>query len=312
MAEQVLVLPPGVALAIIAFLLALLPAALFIWFWYLRRTDRQVPGSMIAWGWIVGLILVWPAFQLEHGARWLWSVLSPGTVHYFLGAVLPLQGWVDIVAPAIGTFLIVALVEEGLRYAVLRWWITRSARVDQVFDGLVLGVALGLGFATLENTLYFWELFRQESFDTLVFVFFLRFLISTVAHVSFGGLMGVFLARGVLGWDNPKREFWRALWMPWLIHGSYDLLLGLNLTFHAVLLIVPPLILLMVWSGRRDFFTVNRKNGKILVMGEAPERRQDEIVKRLFKQLDSPWNKYAPWLGLRAYRGTLLRQLLNK
>lgn len=291
-----IVLPPGLALGIIAFLLSLLPAGLFIWLWYLRHHERPVPGKTVAGAFLAGMILVVPAFQLERFAEGVWEVVSPSTVHYFAGAVLPLLNPLDILLPAFATFAIVALVEEGLRYILLRIWIKRSSVVDQVFDGLVLGVAAGLGFATLENTVYFLQLFQQGSYDTLVFVFFLRFLISTLAHISFGGLMGTLIARGVFDLYQPRTFFWRAAWIPWLLHGLYDLLLGVNQAFYAVLLLLPPLAVLIVWSTTREFFRIERKDGKLLVVGQIPETQQTRMLKKLLSSFHSPWNAQAPWM----------------
>jgi len=178
----------------------------------------------------------------------------------------------------------------------------------------VIGVAVGLGFATLENTLYFLTLFSQGSFDTLVFVFFLRFLISTLAHISFAGLMGAMLARGVFSIYRVQRRrwYWMALFVPWFLHGLYDLLLGLDLTAYAVLILLPPLLVLISWMNRRDFFAIARAKGKVLVNQQAPETRSMAVMRKYFKQSESPWNIYAPWLRERRLRYTILKDLENK
>lgn len=307
MAEPI-VLPPGLALAIIAFLLALLPAGLFLWMWYLRRHDRPVPGQMVALAFGIGLALVIPAFWLEDMARDVWRLVSPGTAHYFEGAVLPLLSPVDILLPALATFLVVALVEEGLRYVVLRFWVRRSRAVDQVFDGMVLGVAVGIGFATLENTVYFLNLFQQGNFDTLVFVFFLRFLISTLAHISFGGLMGALIARGVFELYRPRAYFRLAFGLPWLLHGLYDLLLGIDQSLYAVLVLLPAIGALLVWSNRREFLTVQRKDGRFLVQAEPARIEQASLLEKWASSLRSPWNQHAPWIG----EAKLRRAVLNE
>lgn len=293
--SEIIALSPDVSLGIIAFLLSLLPAGLFTWLWYLRRRDRSVPAQAVAIAFFAGLGLVIPAFGFEDFAAQTWLALSPATAHYFAGAVLPLVSLVDIVLPALATFGIVATIEEGLRYVVLRWWIKQSRTIDQVFDGLVVGVALGIGFATLENTFYFLSLFQQGSFDTLVFVFFLRFLISTLAHISFGGLMGALIAQGVFHLYQPKKFYWQAFLLPWFLHGLYDLLLGVDLSFYAVLLLLPGLLVLVQWTKRGDFFSIHRKNGRLLAAEEAP---QDERLgqARRSRQFNSPWNVNAPWL----------------
>lgn len=302
-------LPPGLSFGVIAFLLSLLPAGLFIWLWYLRRHDRPVPMLTVTGAFAVGMALVWPAFKLEELASRLWRFLSPATAHNFVGAALPLQGAGDILLPALGTFVIVATVEEGLRYAALRLWVARSKVIDQVFDGLVVGIAVGLGFATLENTLYFLDLFTRGSYDTLVFVFFLRFLISTLAHISFGGLMGALVARGALDLWQPGRFYMMAFLIPWFLHGLYDLLLGVNLAIYAVLMLVPALVVLVSWTVRRDFFAIARRDGKMLVQPEAPDTQSARVMRKFFERFESPWNVRAPWLRERRVRYTFLREL---
>ncbi len=226
--SEAISLPPGVAFAIIAFLLSLLPAGLFMWLWYLRRHDRPVPVSAVIKAFVGGMVIVLPAFYLERLAPDVWANLSPGTAHYYDGALLPLQGVGELLLAAVGTFVVVATVEEGLRYLFLYFWLRFGRAVDQVFDGLVVGLAAGLGFATVENTIYFWNLFDSGQFDTLVFVFFLRFMISTLAHISFGGIMGALLTRGLFSIYRPGVLLLQAMLLPWFMHGLYDLLLGIN------------------------------------------------------------------------------------
>ncbi len=298
-----IVLPPGVALGILAFLLSLLPAGLFIWVWYLRRHDRPVPIAMVAAGFFGGMALVWPAFRLERLAPVIWAKISPGTVHYFDGAILPLQSPYDIILPAVGTFFIVSLVEEGLRFLALFGWFRLNHHIDQIFDGLVVGLAAGLGFATLENTLYFFQLFSSGSFNTLVFVFFLRFMISTLAHISFGGIMGVFLARGLFSIYRPGLFYAQAFFIPWFFHGVYDWLLGIDQTLYAVLALLPLIILLFVWIERRDFYVLNRDtNGAITPQQRSPQR--DEALAE-----KNSWNRFAPWLVSKKSKPSLTKSI---
>lgn len=304
-----IVLPPGVALGIIAFLLSLLPAALMIWVWYLRHHERPISGRAVALAFGAGMALVFPAFQLENLAGRYWQAISPSTAHNFISAVLPLQSIWDVLLPAIGTFVVVATVEEGVRYLLLRFWIARSSVIDQVFDGLVIGLAAGLGFATLENTIYFLDLFQQGNYDTLVFVFFLRFLISTLAHISFGGLMGTLVARGAFNIYQPAKYYWQAFLIPWFLHGFYDLLLGINQSLYAVFLLLPALAVLTAWTARREFYIINRKNGQLLAVQQAPSTQQVSSVQKFLKRFDSPWNTHAPWLNERRLQRTLLDKL---
>jgi RsiW-degrading membrane proteinase PrsW (M82 family) len=306
--QTALTLPPGVAVGILAFLLALIPAGLFLWLGYLRRTDRPVPSHLIAQSFLAGLIIVLPAYWLEKSASNVWYIASPATAHNFHSATLPLQHWYDVLLPAFGAFVIVAIVEEGLRYAFLRIWLHKQRAVDQVFDGLIIGLAVGLGFATLENAWYFIDLLQRENFDTLVVVFFLRFLISTLLHASLGGIMGVMMTQGMFSLYWSHRYYRRAFLVPWFTHGTFDLLLAIDLSVYAVLLLLPPLLVMTTWLWRRDFLMIQRKEGRFLFVQEAPTTNKTHLIERFLHQLDSPWNIHAPWLQERQ-KNALLQQL---
>ncbi len=292
-----IVLPAGVSIAIVAFLLSLLPAGFFLWMWYLRSKTRSVPASTIAIAFGIGLLLVEPAYWLEQKADQLWGIISPATEHYYGGAVLPLLSPVDILLPAFATFLIVAPIEEGLRYVGMRLWMRRSKKINQVFDGLLIGVGVGLGFSTLENTLYFHDLLNSQQYDTLVFVFFLRFIISTLAHVCFAGLMGTLMAQGTLQMFRSNKFFIPAFVIPWMLHGLFDLLLGIGYGFYAICILIAALLVLISCAMKREFSIIHRQDGIFLEKPYAPESPDMAILKRALQVVDSPWNINAPWLN---------------
>lgn len=308
-----IVLPLGVSVGIVAFLLSLLPAGFFLWIWYLRNRDRSLPASTITQAFLLGMFLVWPAFLLEQKGHELWQLVSPATERYYSGNVLPIIHLQDLLLPAIATFLIVALIEEGLRYLAMRYWMKRSRTIDQVFDGLLIGVAIGLGFATLENTIYFQGLLGEQQLDTLVFVFFLRFIISTLAHISFAGIMGTLIAQGVFHMFRPRDYLLPAFLIPWFLHGLFDLMLGTGFGLYAVILLLPALLTLVLWTTKREFYIVHRSEGKFLVDSHMPEDPSMQALKAAVKTEDSPWNIHAPYLNQnKAYRSILNAIKSNK
>lgn len=292
-----IVLPVGVSIGIVAFLLSLLPAVFFLWMWYLRNRDRSLPALSIALAFGIGALLVEPAFLLERGADSIWSIVSPGTEYYYGGAVLPLIHLQDILLPALATFLIVAVIEEGLRYGAMRFWMKRSRTIDQVFDGLLIGVAIGLGFSTLENTLYFKDLLHGQDYDTLVFVFFLRFLVSTLAHVSFSGIMGVLIAKGTFHMFRSRSYMLLAFFIPWLLHGLFDLLLSVGHGLYAILVLIPALLTLVSWTLNRQLFIIHKKDGKFLAQEKNPQSSIAHALQKALKVEHSPWNIHAPYLN---------------
>lgn len=295
--DGTIVLPVGLSIAIVAFLLSLLPAGFFLWMWYLRSRTRSVPASTIAIAFGIGMVLVEPAYWLEKKAEEIWQIVSPVTAHYYSGAVLPLISVYDVLLPAFATFLIVAPIEEGLRYIVMRTWMKRSKTINQVFDGLLIGVAVGLGFSTMENTLYFHDLLNTQEYDTLVFVFFLRFIISTLAHISFAGLMGTLIARGTFEFFKPRSYLIPAFIIPWFLHGLFDVLLGIGYGLYAICILIAALLVLVSWTMKREFSIVLKEDGKLLASPHAPESPDVAMLEKALGIKDSPWNINAPWLN---------------
>ncbi|MFB6201542.1 MAG: PrsW family intramembrane metalloprotease [Halorhabdus sp.] len=76
------------------------------------------------------------------------SVLQPVFVGTAAIVGVPILGMVAMY------FVVVGPVEEGVKLLAVRLHAFRDARFDAVVDGAVYGAAAGLGFATIENTIY--------------------------------------------------------------------------------------------------------------------------------------------------------------
>lgn len=79
-------------------------------------------------------------------------------------------------------FAVVAFSEEGSKFLVLRFYAYPKKMFREPFDGVVYGVAIGMGFATVENI----EYVRQFGLETGVS----RFFLAIPAHAAFAVLMG--------------------------------------------------------------------------------------------------------------------------
>lgn len=118
------------------------------------------------------------------------------------------------------TFLVlVPLAEEGCKYLALRRT-HDNPNFNYTFDGIVYGTMVGLGFATLENLLYVFEL---QSVTTAI----MRGILSVPLHCTCGIFMGYYYgvargqeARGKAGEARLARRL--SLLVPWVIHGLYD------------------------------------------------------------------------------------------
>ncbi len=123
---------------------------------------------------------------------------------------------------AISAFLIVALIEELVKFVVLYIFTWSSMEFNYVYDGIIFAVLSSLGFASFENIMYV----TMGGAGVAV----TRAILSVPGHAIFGVFMGVFYgkSRYLIVHDEKKKshlKFVLALLVPILLHGTYDFLL---------------------------------------------------------------------------------------
>jgi len=197
------ILPPAVALFIV------------------RRMDRAEPEPMglLIRLFLRGLVGMVPIMLLEMLAQsWVegreWSRFT----YYFLCY-----------------FCIPGVIEEGVKYWMLKRTTWRLADFDYTFDAVVYAVFVSMGFAAVENILYV----TGSGMTTAV----ARALSAIPGHASFGVFMGYYYAKAKeleIGGGDAKLALARAWAVPMVLHGLYDFLLvyygsGVFIAYFAVL-----------------------------------------------------------------------------
>lgn len=122
----------------------------------------------------------------------------------------------------IQAFFAVALVEEGIKFIILKLATWRNNNFNYTFDGIVYAVAVGLGFATIENIFYV--------LSTGVMTALLRAFISIPGHLTFGVLMGIFYSKSKVCERNndylgKTKNMMLSLMIPLALHGFFDFFL---------------------------------------------------------------------------------------
>jgi protease PrsW len=133
----------------------------------------------------------------------------------------------------LGTAFQVGLVEEFVKVLGVLW-IARTIRHNSELDGLIIGAAAGMGFASLESTGYAFTAFleSQGSLSALVAVTLLRGLLSPLGHGTWTAILV-----GVLFRESSSRRFHvnRAVVGAYLtvviLHGLWDGLPGFLAAF---------------------------------------------------------------------------------
>jgi RsiW-degrading membrane proteinase PrsW (M82 family) len=189
------------------------PSLFLLVFFYLRDRYEPEPRGHVALAFVKGALATVPAYA---GA---WALArAVGAEWLALGGVP---------ARAFEALVLAALCEELPKWIAFLF-IYRWRELDEPLDGVVYGVALALGFATVENILCVGR-------DGLA-VGALRALFAVPAHALFGAVMGSYVGRAKLGdgqWqgiDVTRRQrrarMAAALVMPIVFHAGYDFLLS--------------------------------------------------------------------------------------
>ena len=122
-------------------------------------------------------------------------------------------------------FILVALVEEGAKIFLLKKGSWKSPLFTHSFNGIVYTVMIALGFGIIENIIYL-------MFDATISKIIVRGLLGAFGHIIDAIMMGFFYGLAKY-YDSTgdevqsKSNLKKALIVPLLFHGSFDLLLNL-------------------------------------------------------------------------------------
>jgi RsiW-degrading membrane proteinase PrsW (M82 family) len=154
--------------------LALIPAIIWMGFFYIQ--DRLEPEPK---GYILGVFLL--------GAILAAAVGIPLVDNFF-----QVSKWIytDTVATILGSILVVGFIQEFLKYAAVRYTIYSSAEFDEATDGVIYATAAGLGYATVLNIQYVIASGGAALGSSVI-----RMVVVALAQASFAGITGYFLGR---------------------------------------------------------------------------------------------------------------------
>jgi RsiW-degrading membrane proteinase PrsW (M82 family) len=120
-------------------LAAITPALLVIWYMHSRDAYPEPPR------------LVWTSFLLGMMSAFVASLLAT-PAELLIGQVFQTRNVLAL--GFLHAFLSAAIPEECAKFAALRGYSLRRPEFNEPMDGLVYGVAVGAGFAAIENLLY--------------------------------------------------------------------------------------------------------------------------------------------------------------
>lgn len=155
---------------------------------------------------------------------WLLGSAGLGVLAAIAVIITMLIVWPDFEVESIGgafvdAFLRAAVPEECFKYLMLIIVARNCKKFNEIFDGIIYAVCIGMGFAGFENILYL------AQSDSWVLTGIIRALVSVPGHYFFAIIMGAFFSLARFDSVNRRRNYILALALPIAAHGIFDFLL---------------------------------------------------------------------------------------
>lgn len=207
-------------------LFGLAPSIIWLLF-FLRKDVHPESNRMILKIFLWGILITLPAILIQLGVYAQLKALNlPFTLFLF-------------------TFYLggVALVEEGLKYLVIRDKILSDPEFDEPIDVMLYMIIVALGFAALENILVLFPLSKLSEIFTVSVV---RFGGATFLHALCSGIIGYFLALSFFETKKRLKLFIIGFITGTSLHGLYNFSI---ISIGGSLKLIFPIIILISLAG---------------------------------------------------------------
>lgn len=242
---------------VITILMACIPALIWGFIFY-KKDPVYRPKARQTF--LLGMLSVTPILLY----KWSWQYLPQINVfNYTNNFQADLFDFTPYLYLPVGTllaFTFVGVIEEYMKHLVVR-------KADQGFfrnidDAIEFSIISALGFAFVENILYFYYIWTYQGTEIFLVSFVFRAIFSTFAHVLFSGIFGYYYGVAYFAepiWSEEVRQgrhvFFRflhrilhfkanrafaaekvseGLLLAVLLHGAFNILLEMNLTFFMI------------------------------------------------------------------------------
>ena len=176
----------GTTLIVVGVILAIVPSAVWLYFFYRQDRLEPEPKTRLAAVFLLALLLT-DALGLRIINEWL---------------QVPIWSSADTITSLLASILLVGFTWQAIAYASVRLVVYNTPEFDERMDGIVYGTVAGLGVATLLNLNYVIANGGVALAPGVIHV-----VTTALAQASFSGLLGYFMAEAKF----EHKPFW---WVP--------------------------------------------------------------------------------------------------
>jgi len=161
----------------LAFIFGFLPS--FIWlFFFLKEDDHPEPKNMIAKVFVYGFVIAMTAVIFQYFFKDILGIFNIGENNFI-------------------SFLVLAGVEEILKFVAVYLSVAKSKFFDESIDAMIYMITAALGFAAMENFFLAADsLIKNGGLSGEIFtILTLRFVGATLLHALSSGIVGYYWAK---------------------------------------------------------------------------------------------------------------------
>ncbi len=166
---------------ILAFLLGLIPAFIWLWFW-LKEDRHPEPHKMITLAFLGGMLSVVLVLPFQ---KIVYEYIHGGTI----------------------TFVLWATLEELFKFGTVYYIALRNKATDEPVDDMIYLIVSALGFVALENTLFLVDPIHSGDFVGTIVTGNLRFIGASLLHTMSSATIGVFMAISYYKNNSTRRIY---------------------------------------------------------------------------------------------------------
>ncbi|SDP44428.1 glutamic-type intramembrane protease PrsW [Halobacillus aidingensis] len=211
---------------------AISPAVAIMTFIYLSKRIELEPLPLIIRMFIIGVIMVFPIMFIQYAFE---------TENVFHSSFLK-------------SFFLAELLEEFFKWFFLLFVAYRHSDFDHHYDGIIYGVAVSLGFATIENIIYIF----QNGIEIAI----LRAVFPVSSHALFGLIMGYYMGKAKFRTNRSNWCLALGLVIPVGLHVIYDYIITVKeMTWMYW---ITPFMIILWLIGLRKIKIANQHHEKLL------------------------------------------------
>ena len=156
---------------------------------------------------ILGMASVAPILMY----KWSWDYLPQINIFNYTNSInMDVFHFTPAIFLPLGTifaFMFVGIIEEVMKHLVVEK--TDRGFFRNIDDAIEFSIMAALGFAFIENILYFYYIWQSQGHEVLMVSFVFRGVFSTFAHILFSGIYGYFYGMAYFSeplWSEEQRK----------------------------------------------------------------------------------------------------------